>query len=597
MSTVNDPPADQPGEERTRSGSPVRTNDPPAREVSLEPNSQDSRVEQTNQRSPGTRMATAEANVEETSTTRRLPREQGEQDFQSPMSANSRTSFLSQITFLSATLSIMSWISNQWNGFLEYWHGLELLPTDIVHILRVIGIQDLVKIKRVSQDLLLNNIADLITTGRDEWISACVKARIPESIAGRLWNGVSTFKQYYTNQIRDSNEKDGTNSDKSGFSATSYNNVIHARLMDTLILQQGRELPLGLSRRLNINDNSDDILPMQSSESNEAETESEKTGATNWRAGCVPPVWSQIKKAVIPEAKEAPPCVEEVKTDKEGVDEDPNEPPLQSMFDLDTEGDEEVRQSLLRKAKMQAIKNIASFTPNVASNSNIGTSTNDPHHTASEKPGTPSNQPSPIPCSNSTNQVPTPAGFSFSFNSGNKPAVKLPPFPSFQPADAQSTSVPCAVPSNIPTATSNHTPTNAPTTMPRDVPLTNRTIRKIQETIINPDGSVSVIDDKDPRVIAILNATDGMTMESAIRVIAALQRQGNSRPTTPNTSHRVRWSDQAEKGTPSSDRDEGGESSQNVSFNDNSDSDSVSDEETVSSFGSGEDDFVAVGSF
>ena len=99
--------------------------------------------------SPGTGKAPADASEirhchDVTASTGRVPRDQGDQPEQS---FESRKSFASNITQMSAVISIMNWISERWTSMLEYWNGLGVLPREVVHILQVIGVRKVLEIR------------------------------------------------------------------------------------------------------------------------------------------------------------------------------------------------------------------------------------------------------------------------------------------------------------------------------------------------------------------------------------------------------------------------------------------------------------------
>ena len=153
--------------------------------------------------SSGTRRVTAEAPEvcpKVTASTGRVPRDQEEpNNNNAEQSQRSRRTFMSQITALSTTLSVLSWISAQWTSMINYWNGLGVFSREVVHILQVVGVRDVIEIREIIHELGTNNIIDLISIRKDEWLQACQVTKIPVIRTQRLWSGLQAFSNFYAN--------------------------------------------------------------------------------------------------------------------------------------------------------------------------------------------------------------------------------------------------------------------------------------------------------------------------------------------------------------------------------------------------------------
>ena len=91
-------------------------------------------------------------------------------------STDSGRSRMSQITLVSISMSIMSWISNQWNNFIQIYNGTFTMSSDVIHILKVIGIADIQQMKAIVKGLHATSYRDLLMLHKDEWVVVCVEA-------------------------------------------------------------------------------------------------------------------------------------------------------------------------------------------------------------------------------------------------------------------------------------------------------------------------------------------------------------------------------------------------------------------------------------
>ena len=239
--------------------------------------------------SSGTRRVPADAPevVHDVKTsTGRVPRDQEEpNNNNAEQSQRSRRTFMSQITALSTTLSVLSWISAQWTSMINYWNGLGVFSREVIHILQVIGVRDVIEIREIIHELGTNNIIDLVSIQKDEWLQACQVAKISVSRSQRLWTGVQAFRAFYENQ---------TQVNDSCFSVTSYNSIIHNRILGSQLLGNARNTPPSLVNQLNLPSDFDGISPMNSGEDG-----TPIAPTVNKREGTVPPIQSQRKGDVI----------------------------------------------------------------------------------------------------------------------------------------------------------------------------------------------------------------------------------------------------------------------------------------------------------
>ena len=174
-------------------------------------------------------------------------------------STDSGRSRMSQITLVSISMSIMSWISNQWNNFIQIYNGTFTMSSDVIHILKVIGIADIQQMKAIVKGLHATSYRDLLMLHKDEWVVVCVEAGIKKQRAERVWQGLEIFKSYYSEQVN-SQSRSSIN-----FSPTSYNNIIHSQRLESLFVSS-KESPPSLLHQLGMA-NMNTISPMQSSES------------------------------------------------------------------------------------------------------------------------------------------------------------------------------------------------------------------------------------------------------------------------------------------------------------------------------------------
>jgi len=65
--------------------------------------------------------------------------QEGYQNISRDSTQRSRFSRVSQVTIYSTALSIMTWISNQWNNFISNMNGTASIPNELDHILSMIG--------------------------------------------------------------------------------------------------------------------------------------------------------------------------------------------------------------------------------------------------------------------------------------------------------------------------------------------------------------------------------------------------------------------------------------------------------------------------
>ena len=104
------------------------------------------------------------------------------------------------------------------------------MSSDVIHILKVIGIADIQQMKAIVKGLHATSYRDLLMLHKDEWVVVCVEAGIKKQRAERVWQGLEIFKSYYSEQVN-SQSRSSIN-----FSPTSYNNIIHSQRLERLFV-------------------------------------------------------------------------------------------------------------------------------------------------------------------------------------------------------------------------------------------------------------------------------------------------------------------------------------------------------------------------
>ncbi len=171
---------------------------------------------------------------------------------------------MSQITVFSVAISIISWMTSQFQSFMRVCNGTYFIPRDVVHILKVIGIDSNKELKSIARSLHLKNVQDIALLTRGEWIEACGDADINPRRTERLWIGVQSFVHYYRNQVSHSNI------DSAMFSPASYNRILHSRNLDSEFARS-RPTPPNLVNQIGL-DTMDTISPMQSNDEGAAKS-------------------------------------------------------------------------------------------------------------------------------------------------------------------------------------------------------------------------------------------------------------------------------------------------------------------------------------
>ena len=173
------------------------------------------------------------------------------------------------------------------------------------------------------------------------------------------------------------------------------------------------------------------------------------------------------------------------------------------------------------------------------------------------------------------------------------PSASAPdPVATSSPANIASTSV-HAPSTSVHAATADGTPTKLPTSK-RDPVESSTPVASIKQTFVHPNGSVTVIDEKDPRVQSVLKSSPGLDPSTAAKIVFNLMLTPNfttnansqSTPSTSPKSKSVRWSEICESDSEDEDAKSasGSEGGSDDEYEDFTDADTDDEDVYVGSF-------------